>query len=82
KEKFNLSFAFRRQVEKQNKMIKNQSGNNANIISPWNYGHYGEMINILKRYCMATGTDSAEDGVFHDRHMISVILRTPGSGNL
>ncbi len=42
-------------------------------------GITGKMLNILKRYCMATGTDSAEDGVFHDRHMISVILRTPGS---
>ncbi|EON4859859.1 TPA: hypothetical protein ACI69F_004341 [Escherichia coli] len=48
KEKFNLSFAFSRQVEKQNKMIKNQSGNNANIISPWNYGHYGENAKYFK----------------------------------
>ncbi len=44
-------------------------------------GITGKMLNILKRYCMATGTDSAEDGFFHDRHMISVILSTPGSDN-
>ncbi|EJF8320319.1 hypothetical protein M9N95_004370 [Escherichia coli] len=48
KEKVNLSFAFRRQVEKQNKMIKNQSGNNTKIISPWNYGHYGENAKYFK----------------------------------
>ncbi|MCJ8641298.1 hypothetical protein MWG92_14550 [Escherichia coli] len=42
KEKMNCSFALRRQVSMQNKMIKNASENNAKIISPWHYGHHGE----------------------------------------
>lgn len=48
KKKLTWVFAFRRQVEKQNKMIKNQSGNNTKIISPWNYGHYGENAKYFK----------------------------------
>ncbi|MER2785085.1 hypothetical protein ABTZ12_04665 [Escherichia coli] len=48
KEKVNLGFAFRRQVCAQNKMIKNASGNNAEIVSPWDYGHFGENAKYFK----------------------------------
>lgn len=48
KERVKLGFAFRRQVGAQNKMIKNASGNNAKIISPWDYGHYGENAKFFK----------------------------------
>nr|WP_244579032.1 hypothetical protein [Escherichia coli] len=48
KEKMNCSFALRRQVMMQNKMIKNAAGNNAKIISPWHYGHHGENATYYK----------------------------------
>lgn len=48
KEKVNLGFAFRRQVCAQNKMIKNACGNNAKIVYPWDYGHFGENAKYFK----------------------------------
>lgn len=50
KEKVNCSFALRRQVSMQNNMIKNASGNNAKIISPWHYGHHGENAIFYKTF--------------------------------
>lgn len=48
KEKLNCSFALRRQVNMQNNMIRKASDNNVRIISPWNYGHYGENAMFYK----------------------------------
>ncbi|HHW3952767.1 TPA: hypothetical protein ACTW1K_002339 [Raoultella planticola] len=42
KERVKCGFAMRRQIDYQKKMIQKKSMNDVKIISPWNYGHYGE----------------------------------------
>lgn len=48
KEKMRCSFALRRQINIQSKMIRKVADDNVRIISPWHYGHYGEHSQFYK----------------------------------